>query len=78
MKFFIAKKKIPENKSEYFVQEALLPLTLITRQYYAKTSLFSRKMAWPSNMKNQQHLPRTALFADEEQIAENEISEGNS
>ena len=78
MKFFIAKKKIPENKSEYFVQEALLPLTLITRQCYATTSLFSRKMAWPSDMKNQQHVPRTALFADEEQIAENEISEGNS
>ena len=35
-------------------------------------------MAWPSDMKNQQHVPRTALFADEEQIAENEISEGNS
>lgn len=60
----MAKKKIPENKSEYFVQEALLPLTLITRQCYAKTSLFTRKMAWPLYMKNQQHLPRTALFAD--------------
>ena len=35
-------------------------------------------MAWPSDMKKQQHVPRTALFADEEQIAENEISEGNS
>ena len=31
-----------------------------------------------SDMKNQKYLPRTALFTDEEQIAENEISEGNS
>ena len=29
-------------------------------------------------MKNQKYLPRTALFMDEEQIAENEISERNS
>ena len=29
-------------------------------------------------MKNQKYLPRNALFTDEEQIAENKISERNS